>query len=69
MSLLSSIKDLIGNMMTDGVKVHPDIAKKRLQICLKCPYLLKRTGSCKKCGCFVNIKTQYADQSCKLEKW
>ena len=69
MGLLGSIKELLGNIMTNGVKVNSEVAKKRLQICLKCPHLLMKTGSCKKCGCFVSVKTQYADQFCKLGKW
>jgi len=67
MNLLGSIKDFIGNIMTDGVKVSEDIAKRRLQICKKCPHLFKT--NCTRCGCFVKIKTEYADQECPIKKW
>ena len=69
MGLLDAVKDLIGNIFTDGVKVADNIAKKRLAICNRCPHLLKRTGNCKKCGCFVSVKVLYADQRCSLGKW
>ena len=68
-SMLYPMKELIGSIMTNGIKVSPEIAKKRLKICKSCPHLLKRTGNCKKCGCFVDVKTLYQDQYCKLGKW
>lgn len=27
------------------------------------------SGNCKICGCFVNEKTKYKDESCPLNKW
>lgn len=49
-------------------KVDASIKLKRLDICGKCPKLLK-TGNCGECGCFVNYKTDYKDERCPLNKW
>ena len=50
-------------------------ANERLKICRGsstnelCEEYFKPTGSCKKCGCFVRLKTKIASQSCPLDKW
>lgn len=28
-----------------------------------------KTGNCKICGCFADLKTEYAEESCPLNKW
>lgn len=33
-------------------------AAKRIQICESCKYFLKRSRTCKICGCFMDIKTK-----------
>lgn len=49
--------------------VGSDVAKKRLDICMSCPELLKTTIQCKRCGCFMEAKTKLANAECPLEKW
>lgn len=66
--VLSPVKKVAEKVMTNGVKVSSQIAKKRLQICNSCPHLTKTTRNCKKCLCFVDAKVKYADQKCKLGK-
>ena len=46
-----------------------DIVQARWQECLKCEYLIKATGNCKKCGCFMQLKTKMAGQKCPIGKW
>ena len=41
----------------------------RMDICNSCPELIKATKQCKKCGCFMAIKTKMAHASCPLGKW
>jgi hypothetical protein len=53
----------------NATKVDPAIQKERIKICAACPELIKKTGQCGKCGCIVNMKTQYADESCPIDKW
>lgn len=44
-------------------------ANKRLDICKKCPKLIKATSQCKECGCFMNLKTKMEHATCPLGKW
>jgi hypothetical protein len=49
-------------------KVETVIAKERMAICNACPELLP-TGNCKKCGCFMSLKTKLPHAFCPLNKW
>ena len=46
-----------------------DIALERLAICKACPELIKLTTQCKKCGCFMKLKTTLQDATCPIGKW
>jgi len=46
-----------------------EISEKRLEICRACPELIQLTTQCKKCGCFMAMKTKLQDAKCPLEKW
>ena len=46
-----------------------DIIDKRCDECQKCEFLFKPTGSCKKCGCFMQVKTKISTASCPIGKW
>jgi hypothetical protein len=41
----------------------------RMDICLSCPELIKLTSQCKKCGCFMNLKTKIEAAKCPIGKW
>ena len=43
--------------------------QKRLDICMSCPELIQVTNQCKKCGCFMGLKTKLANAFCPLGKW
>jgi hypothetical protein len=45
------------------------VAKDRLSICQSCPELIKLTSQCKKCGCFMKLKTKLLHATCPLDKW
>lgn len=45
------------------------IAEVRYNMCLKCPELISATKQCKKCGCFMALKTKLADSKCPLGNW
>lgn len=53
------------NRLVDDEK----IAEKRFEICKTCPELVKLTHQCKKCGCFMKLKTKLHDAKCPIEKW
>lgn len=41
----------------------------RYDICKKCEWLFIPTNTCKKCGCFMTVKTYMPEQSCPIGKW
>ncbi len=41
----------------------------RLDICISCPELIQLTKTCKKCGCFMEIKTKLEASRCPIGKW
>jgi len=46
-----------------------EITDLRLEICRPCENLFKPTFSCKKCGCFMKIKTKLEEATCPEGKW
>ena len=44
-------------------------ADARLDICKQCPSLIKATTTCKKCGCFMNMKVKLLNSKCPIGKW
>jgi hypothetical protein len=50
-------------------KLSEEFQKERLKICLSCPELIKLTHQCKKCGCFMELKTKLAEAKCPIGKW
>jgi hypothetical protein len=50
-------------------RIPEDIAFQRLDICKSCPELIKLTATCKKCGCFMKLKTHLKYAECPLSKW
>jgi hypothetical protein len=55
------------NPMTKHIGV--ELSEERMEICRSCPELIKLTSQCKKCGCFMSIKTRYEAAKCPLGKW
>lgn len=49
--------------------VLDEVSSVRFNICKACPELIKMTKQCKKCGCFMAIKTKIKLASCPIEKW
>ena len=37
--------------------------------CLKCPFLIQATKTCKKCGCFMTEKAKLPHAVCPIGKW
>lgn len=42
--------------------------KKRMDICDECPEFSKK-NICKKCGCFMKVKSKLALSECPIGKW
>ncbi|NDB60995.1 hypothetical protein EB001_21495 [bacterium] len=45
------------------------LSKYRLEICQACDFYKKRTNQCKKCGCFMKLKTTLENARCPIGKW
>lgn len=50
-------------------KASDELAAQRYEVCNSCPELVKLTKQCKKCGCFMALKTKLEKAECPLQKW
>lgn len=77
---LENIKQVIQNNKDSLVSpldlVNPNtewaeesLSNERYNICKSCPELIKLTKQCKKCGCFMAVKTKLQLATCPLGKW
>jgi hypothetical protein len=46
-----------------------ELKEYRLNICGGCEFYRARTNQCKKCGCFMKLKTTLENAKCPLGKW
>lgn len=46
-----------------------DIIAARLEVCKTCEFFRERTQQCKKCGCFMKLKTKLEHSRCPIGKW
>ena len=49
--------------------VPDNVYEDRMAICKECPHYFNLTGQCKKCLCFVKVKTRLAPMACPIKKW
>ena len=62
---LRSIPRRIKNIMLHD----QDIIDRRLSMCQGCEHFISATSQCKKCGCFMKVKTKLATARCPVGKW
>ena len=46
-----------------------ELAAYRLKICQTCEWFRPKTQTCKKCGCFMKLKTTLEKAKCPIDKW
>lgn len=46
-----------------------ELIQSRLEICNQCEWLHKGLMKCRKCGCFMKLKTTLKQAKCPLERW
>jgi hypothetical protein len=46
-----------------------ELQQYRLEICKGCEFFRPRTETCKKCGCFMKLKTKLEHAKCPMRKW
>ena len=59
----------LANEEFEKIKLSEEDRNIRYRICQECEWLWKPTGTCKKCGCFVAMKTYLPKESCPMKKW
>ena len=57
------------DLLNPANRISEEAAFKRLDICKSCPELIKLTSTCKKCGCFMKLKTHLKYAECPIGKW
>lgn len=50
-------------------KASAELAKSRMDICKSCPELIPVLDQCKRCGCFMALKTTLKVSKCPIGKW
>jgi hypothetical protein len=75
MSPWQEYKKKLGNTrpwdaLSPSTEKAPDSeSKRRYDICLECPRLIKITKQCLECGCIMPIKTKLKEAVCPIGKW
>ena len=46
-----------------------ELANTRLEICKSCEWFRPKSQTCKKCGCFMRLKTTLEHAKCPIGKW
>jgi len=46
-----------------------EIIDARLEVCKVCEFYRARTNQCRKCGCFMKLKTKLEHAKCPIGKW
>lgn len=57
-----------GEEVAKMTRIPQKDANRRMAICQACPELIA-LDRCKRCGCFMRIKTQIPSAQCPLQKW
>lgn len=57
------------HLIPETQKASELTASKRWEICQACEFLYKPTHTCKKCGCFMVVKTNLKRVKCPIGKW
>lgn len=47
----------------------PEVADERFEICKTCEWFRQSSQTCRKCGCFMKLKTLLDNASCPIGKW
>jgi hypothetical protein len=46
-----------------------ELVNSRLKICRGCEFFRPKTETCRKCGCFMKLKTMLEKARCPIDKW
>lgn len=68
-NFLKSAADSVKRVAQDARMVTAEQKAERLSICVQCEHFNDRQVICKKCGCFLQLKTGFANMRCPIDKW
>jgi len=57
------------DILDPSMRAEEEVSDQRYSICLSCPELINMTKQCKRCGCFMALKTKVKHASCPIGKW
>jgi hypothetical protein len=57
------------DLFNGSARSPEEISMSRLEICKACEWFRPKTQTCKKCGCFMKLKTTLENAVCPIEKW
>lgn len=62
-------KSVVKHGLNGFKNVSKEAQQRRLDICRGCELYNAENTSCNECGCYLNVKTSWASESCPLNKW
>ena len=68
-NLLSDKDAKVWDLFNGSARTPEEISAYRLEICNGCEFFRKATNQCKKCGCFMKLKTTLEKAKCPIGKW
>ena len=57
------------DLINGSPRTPDELAAYRLEICKGCDWFRPKTQTCKKCGCFMKLKTTLEKAKCPIDKW
>ena len=57
------------DLINGSPRSQEELAEYRLKICQECPAYRPKSNTCKKCGCFMKLKTKLEHAKCPVGKW
>jgi hypothetical protein len=57
------------DLINGSLRTPDELAEYRLKICSECPAFRKASQTCRKCGCFMKLKTKLEKAVCPVGKW
>lgn len=57
------------DLINGSPRTPDEIAESRLEICRSCEFYKPSRNQCKKCGCFMKLKTKLEEARCPIGKW
>lgn len=57
------------DLFNGSARTPEELSASRLEICKSCEFFRNSTQTCRKCGCFMKLKTTLEKAKCPIGKW